>query len=110
MKLEETAAKLEQNGFKTKIFKSSAEVRAAVMNLIPPHAKVGIGGSMTIFSMGLHESLAEEGRTVHKAFLGGIVDRHAVDRRQIFGAALVAQSRRAGSQYPAHRRVSITLR
>ena len=65
MDLNSVAEKLNSHGFHAQVLSSAAKARAEVLRLIPEHATVGVGGSMTVLTMGLHESLAEEGRTVY---------------------------------------------
>lgn len=65
MDLNSVAEKLTAHGFVAQVLPSTAKARAEILRLIPEHAKVGVGGSMTILSMGVHEALAEEGRTVY---------------------------------------------
>ena len=61
MDLNSVAEKLNSHGFHAQVLSSAAKARAEVLRLIPEHATVGVGGSMTILTMGLHETLAEEG-------------------------------------------------
>ena len=75
MDINNAADKLNSNGFKAQVFETSEQAKAAVMELIPPGADVGIGGSMTVFEMGLHTTLMEGGRNVFWHWLAKPEDR-----------------------------------
>lgn len=64
MDLNQAAERLSRNGFKAKVFATAAEAKAAVLDLIPPGAPVGVGGSVTIQTLGLREALLERGSEV----------------------------------------------
>lgn len=65
MDLQTAAANLNHNGFKARVFKSAGDARAALLELIPTGASVGVGGSVTVQQMGLREALMERGSAVH---------------------------------------------
>jgi hypothetical protein len=65
MDLQKTAEKLSKHGFHARVFATAAEAKAAVLELIPAGATVGVGGSVTVQQMGLREALMEKGCTVH---------------------------------------------
>jgi len=57
---------LEGNGFKAYFAKSRDEALKMVLDLIPPDATVGVGGSVTIREIGVLEALVKRGnRIVH---------------------------------------------
>ncbi len=55
---------LEKNGMKTKYFEDSVSAVGYLLDNIKPEASVGIGGSMTVKSMGIPEKLLERGNKV----------------------------------------------
>lgn len=59
-----TLAALEKNGIKAEFFADSASAADYLMKSIDSSAKVGIGGSMTVKSMGLPELLIDRGNKV----------------------------------------------
>ncbi|MDR1619887.1 MAG: lactate utilization protein [Clostridiales bacterium] len=62
--IENAAQNLEAHGFKTQIFETAEEAKAAALKLIGK-GSVGIGGSITISDMGLYETLLEQGNAVY---------------------------------------------
>jgi len=72
--LEKCAKALKENGFDAEILDTPAEVAQRVMQLIPQGADVGVGGSVTVQSLGLREKLIERGNKVHWHWYDGITD------------------------------------
>ncbi|MDD3242639.1 MAG: lactate utilization protein, partial [Eubacteriales bacterium] len=62
--LEQARAALEGNGFVTKQFSCGQEAARCVVQSIPADASVGIGGSVTVQSLGLWELLQQSGHEV----------------------------------------------
>jgi hypothetical protein len=65
MDLKQAAEALNANGFKARVFETAEEAKAAVLELVPAGAAVGVGGSVTVQQMGLREALMERGCAVH---------------------------------------------
>ncbi|MDH5438882.1 MAG: lactate utilization protein [Candidatus Bathyarchaeota archaeon] len=63
-KVRRTLAALERNGFQTFFVSTRAEALDKVLSLIPTHANVGIGGSVTLREIDLIDALASRGNTV----------------------------------------------
>ena len=63
--LDQTITMLQRSGFTAQLFHTAAEAKEAALAIIPEDAAVGIGGSVTIQSMGLRESLMARGNAVH---------------------------------------------
>lgn len=64
-RIQRTLAALEQNGFKTLFTLTKDEALDKALELIPPHASVGVGGSVTIRDMGLLDALARQGNMLY---------------------------------------------
>jgi len=77
MNLEQVYAALQSNGFSARIFSTGAAAAQAVLQSIPAGASVGIGGSMTVKSLGLHETLADAGHPVYWHWFAAEEDRAA---------------------------------
>jgi hypothetical protein len=56
---------LEKNGYEVKFFERAADVREALLNEISVDKSIGIGGSMTIQSIGIYEELLNRGNKVY---------------------------------------------
>ncbi|MFX0078950.1 MAG: lactate utilization protein [Candidatus Hermodarchaeota archaeon] len=63
-KVQRTLTALKKNGFDVMYFPTRTEVMARVLQLIPPNALVGVGGSVTIREIGLVDSLEQRGNTI----------------------------------------------
>lgn len=63
-KVQRTLTALEKNGFDVMYFPTRTEVVAKVLQLIPPTASVGVGGSVTVREIGLVDSLEQQGNTI----------------------------------------------
>jgi len=63
-KVQRTLTALERNGFQTFFVSTRAEALDKVLSLIPAHANVGIGGSVTLREIDLINALTARGNTV----------------------------------------------
>jgi len=63
-KIQKTLAALERNGFQTFFASNRNEALEKVLSLIPPNAKVGIGGSVTLREINLVDILIRRGNTI----------------------------------------------
>ena len=81
----ETIAKviesLKRNEMEGLYFPTAAEAKTEVLRRIPPGAKVGIGGSITLREMGILEALEERGNGVYDHWKEGL----SKERRQEVG-------------------------
>lgn len=64
-KIEVILKKLEEKKIGGKYFNTKEEAKKAILSEILPGEVVGIGGSMTIMEMKLHEALSDTGNTVY---------------------------------------------
>lgn len=64
VKAQKTLEALRKNGFQTVFAHTKQEALEKALAIIPPDAKVGIGGSVTIREIGLAEALVERGNAV----------------------------------------------
>ena len=71
-KISRTLAALEKNGFQTFFAPLGKDALEKVLTLIPPRAKVGIGGSVTVREIGLIEALSARGNPVFHHWQKGI--------------------------------------
>ncbi len=55
---------LKNRGFKAEFFPDAKAAKAAVLEQVEAGQSVGIGGSMTVFDMGIHKDLAQRGNEV----------------------------------------------
>ena len=69
------AKNLEKRHFHTRVFDTADEASAAVLELIGGGHRVGIGGSMTVHDMRLHEKLHRKGNIVLWHWLAPANDR-----------------------------------
>ncbi len=83
--LENTAAALRGNKFKAAVYHSGAEAAEAVLGLAGRGSKVGLGGSMTVHSLGLAEALAAAGNEV-------ITHKPGMDKEALRRVWLAAQA------------------
>ena len=63
---------LQKNGFTAVFVKDREEARARILNLVPPGAAVGVGGSITIRQIGVLTELQQSGCVVHDHWAEGI--------------------------------------
>jgi L-lactate utilization protein LutB len=77
-----TIENLKKNGMEALYFPTAVEAREEVLKRIPPAAKVGIGGSMTLREMGLLEVLRQRGNEVYDHWKEGLSkeERRAVGK------------------------------
>ena len=68
----EVIAALEKNEMEPLFFPTAAEAREEVLRRIPPEAKVGMGGSVTLREMGLPEALEQRGNEVYDHWRAGL--------------------------------------
>ena len=61
----DTLRALGERGFNTHYFESASSMRDFVLEMVPPKASVGFGGSVTTEELGLYEALRERGCAVH---------------------------------------------
>ena len=75
---------LKKNEMEALYFPSAEEARAEVLKKIPPGAKVGVGGSITLREMGLLDALRERGHEVYDHWKAGLSkeERQAVGKKQ----------------------------
>lgn len=64
IRLARAAEALTKNGFTAHCVDTKEEACRLLLSLIPPEAKVGVGGSVTIREIGIMEELAKRGQTV----------------------------------------------
>jgi L-lactate utilization protein LutB len=68
----EVVARLKKNEMEALYFSTAAEAREEVLRRIPPEAKVGVGGSVTLREMGLLEALEQRGNEVYDHWKEGL--------------------------------------
>ncbi len=85
MDLNKTIENLNRNGFKARLFATAEEAKAAVLELIPVGAPVGVGGSVTVQQLGLREALMERGSEVYWHWYAEPANR-AEEQRKAHGA------------------------
>jgi L-lactate utilization protein LutB len=83
--MDELLDKLRKNGMDASFVPAGEQARAKVLDMIPRHAKVGIGGSVTIRQLGLIETLLERGNEVFDHWRPGLSkdERLGVARRHL---------------------------
>jgi len=67
-----TVASLQKNGFEALYFGKKDEAVEEVLKRIPPEAKVGFGGSVTLRELDLVETLRSKGNTVYDHWQKGL--------------------------------------
>ncbi len=74
---------IKKHGMEAMYFAGVEGAKEAVLNRIPPGAKVGVGGSITLREMGLLESLGQRGNEVYDHWKEGLSkgERQAVGRK-----------------------------
>jgi len=76
---------LEKNGFRVILAENRQEALEKVLALIPPDARVGVGGSLTIREVGIIEALTQRGNEVVHHWVSGISaqERYALMREEL---------------------------
>lgn len=77
-RIQQTITALEKNGFEVAYFETQSEAKAALLEDIELGATVGFGGSMTLYDMGVHESLKERSNPIFWHWLVAPEVRNAV--------------------------------
>lgn len=77
-RIQRTIQALESNGFEVSYHLTQVEAKAALLADIDKGKSVAIGGSKTIFDMGLHEDLIAEGHEVLWHWLVPVEERAAI--------------------------------
>jgi Uncharacterised ACR, YkgG family COG1556. len=85
-KVSKTIESLKKNGMEGKYFETSKEAVEYILSQVPGEASVGIGGSMTVNSIGIVDKLKERGNTVFFHWLVKDKAESTKARRQAFGA------------------------
>jgi hypothetical protein len=82
--VEKTMASLKKHGIEALYFSNRADAKEEVLKRIPPKAKVGIGGSVTLREIGLVDDLAKRGHEVFDHWKEGLSkeERFQVGRKQ----------------------------
>lgn len=78
----QTISNLKDNGFDVQYFETSDEAKEKLLEEIGLDEDIGIGGSMTVYNMKLHEELIERGNNVYWHWL---VDGE--NRKEVFKKA-----------------------
>lgn len=73
---------LQKNGFKAIYFSEQEEAIEYVLNFIGQNTKVGIGGSITIEELGLHQKAVEKGATVFNHNEPGLTPEKRLEMRR----------------------------
>ena len=68
----EVLARLEENEMAALYFPTAAEAREEILRQVPPQARVGAGGSVTLRKMGLLEALEKRGHEVYDHWKPGL--------------------------------------
>lgn len=84
--LEKTAAALRANNFEAAVYENSAATAAALLAMAGGHSKIGIGGSVTVETLGITEMLRAAGNEIltHKPGMS------SEERRTVWAAAQAA--------------------
>ena len=80
--LARVAAGLKERGFETAIKRTEAEITAHVASLVTTGASVGVGGSVTVRSLGIPEMLTRRGNTVHDHWREGLSKDEVYETRR----------------------------
>jgi L-lactate utilization protein LutB len=64
--VERTASALVDRGFRAIVAAGMEEAREQVLGLIPPGARVGVGGSVSVRELGIVDALRERGQTIYE--------------------------------------------
>lgn len=81
MDINTTINNLKKNGFKVEYFNTLEEVKNKILEDISLTDDVGIGGSMTVYQMKLHEELIQRGNKVYWHWLVDPDKRNEVRRK-----------------------------
>lgn len=63
--VKELIRNLEKRKINAKFFNTKEEAKTEILKELETHTNIGIGGSMTIMEMNLHEELMKKGKNVH---------------------------------------------
>lgn len=94
-KVIKTMKSLENNGIKSKFFDTSDEAVDYLMNSIPESSSIGIGGSVTVNSIGIIDRLKERGNKVLFHWLAKSPEESANIRSQALAADIYLSSSNA---------------
>jgi len=72
IKIGKTIKSLEKNGFQTFYAKTKETAAKEILDIIPPNALVGVGGSITIRELGIIEALSKRGNKVADHWQSGL--------------------------------------
>lgn len=64
LQVEKTISSLKENGFEAFYFSAKEDAVKKVLDIVPPDAKVGLGGSVTLREIGLPTILLSQGNTL----------------------------------------------
>ncbi|KXG74219.1 lactate utilization protein [Thermotalea metallivorans] len=64
-KIDDLVANLQRNGIEAKYFSTTEEAKKYIVERIGSGKDIGIGGSMTVYDMKLHEALRDSGNNVY---------------------------------------------
>lgn len=83
--VDRTRKALERNGFESHFVTDAQSAVAAIMDMIPEGASVGIGGSVSLNQIGFFEAAKGRGMNLLNPFAQGITPEEAVElRRKVF--------------------------
>jgi L-lactate utilization protein LutB len=94
-KVLKTMEELKRNQFKAAYFETAKEAVDYLMTVIPEKASVGIGGSMTVNSIGVIDRLKERGNAVLFHWLAGSWEEGHKIRREALAADIYVTSTNA---------------
>jgi len=82
--LEKTMASLKKHGLEALFFPSRTEAKQEILNRIPPQARVGVGGSVTLREIGILDDLSRRGNLLFNHWQEGLSKegRFEMGRRQ----------------------------
>lgn len=82
--IEKTLENLKKHGIEALFFPGRAEAKEEILKRIPPQAKVGIGGSVTLREIGILDDLTRKGNTLFNHWQEGLSkeERFEMGRRQ----------------------------
>jgi L-lactate utilization protein LutC len=93
-KMEKLLNILQKNGMVAYLVPTGEQAMAKILAMIPTHAKVGIGGSITIRQLGLIEALRNRGNEVYDHWQPGLSkeERLAVAKKHVSAEYFVSSS------------------
>ena len=94
-KVVKTLEELKRNRFEARYFETAKEAVDYLMTVIPEKASVGIGGSMTVNSIGVIDRLKGRGNEVRFHWLAGNWDEGLIIRRKALEADVYMTSTNA---------------